>query len=166
LGFPFNISATAETSDFKFGIQLEFAKAHRKITPEEKWAWTSTRDLPEFGFPSILLRWVKLAIYNSACSWVSLRRIIKSNEKVGVTVGWGAPQYLGVIFNISVITEASDFKFGIQLGFAKSNYKTTPKDKSGHGPPEKFRKNGVPLLHFCNDETSDFKSGTQLECAN
>jgi len=35
-GFPFNISATAEASDFKFGTQLGFAKAHHKITPREK----------------------------------------------------------------------------------------------------------------------------------
>jgi len=34
-GFPFNISATAEASDFKFGMQLGFAKAHRKITREK-----------------------------------------------------------------------------------------------------------------------------------
>ena len=33
---PFNISATAEASDFKFGTQLEFAKAHHKITPRGK----------------------------------------------------------------------------------------------------------------------------------
>ena len=32
LGFPFNISARAEASDFKFGTQLGFAKAHHKIT--------------------------------------------------------------------------------------------------------------------------------------
>ena len=38
--FPFNITASAEVSDFTFGIQLGFAKAHRKITPvEKKWAW-------------------------------------------------------------------------------------------------------------------------------
>jgi len=35
-GFPFNISATAEASDFKFGTQLGFAKSHHKITPREK----------------------------------------------------------------------------------------------------------------------------------
>jgi len=35
-GFPFNISATAEASDFKFGTQLVFAKAHQKITPRGK----------------------------------------------------------------------------------------------------------------------------------
>jgi len=32
-GFPFNISATAEDSDLKFGTQLRFVKAHHKITP-------------------------------------------------------------------------------------------------------------------------------------
>jgi len=40
--FPFNISATAEASDFKFGKQLRFAKAHHKITPRGKsvgWSW-------------------------------------------------------------------------------------------------------------------------------
>jgi len=36
LEFPFNISATAEASDFKFGMQLGFAKGHHKITPREK----------------------------------------------------------------------------------------------------------------------------------
>ena len=35
-GFPFNISATAEASDLKFGIQRGFVKAHHKITPKEK----------------------------------------------------------------------------------------------------------------------------------
>jgi len=32
------------------------------------------------------------------------------------------------------MAEASDFKFGTELGFIKSNYKTTPKDKSGEIP--------------------------------
>jgi len=36
LRFPFNISSTAEASDFKFGMQLWFAKAHHKITPRVK----------------------------------------------------------------------------------------------------------------------------------
>jgi len=33
LGFPYNISVTSEASDFKFGTQLGFAKAHHN--PEE-----------------------------------------------------------------------------------------------------------------------------------
>ena len=36
LGFPFNISATAKASDFKFGIQLGFGKGHHKIRPRRK----------------------------------------------------------------------------------------------------------------------------------
>jgi len=32
----FNDSGTAEASDFKFGTQLGFAKAHHKITPRGK----------------------------------------------------------------------------------------------------------------------------------
>jgi len=35
-GFPFNISATAEASDFKFGTQLGFAKAYHKIPRRRK----------------------------------------------------------------------------------------------------------------------------------
>jgi len=34
---------------------------------------------------------------------------------------------------ISVIDEASDFKFGTQLGFAKAHHKITPRGKSGVG---------------------------------
>jgi len=36
LGFPYNIFATARASDFKFGRQLGFAKAHHKITRRRK----------------------------------------------------------------------------------------------------------------------------------
>ena len=52
-GFPFNISATAEASDFKFGTQPGFAKAHHKITPRwKKWVWPWARGNPQnLGFP-------------------------------------------------------------------------------------------------------------------
>ena len=35
-GFPFNISATGEAIDFKFGTQLGFCKAHHELHPEER----------------------------------------------------------------------------------------------------------------------------------
>jgi len=38
-GDPFNLSATAEANDFKFGMQPGFAKDITKSHPEEKWAW-------------------------------------------------------------------------------------------------------------------------------
>jgi len=36
VGFPFNIFATTEDRDFKFGMPLGFAKGHHKITLREK----------------------------------------------------------------------------------------------------------------------------------
>jgi len=36
LEFLFNISATAEASDFKFSMQLGLAKNHYKITPRRE----------------------------------------------------------------------------------------------------------------------------------
>jgi len=36
LGFPYNISEMAGASDFKFGKQLGFVKAHHKTTPRGK----------------------------------------------------------------------------------------------------------------------------------
>jgi len=39
LRFPFNIYTITETSDLKFGTQLGFAKAYRKMAPREKSAW-------------------------------------------------------------------------------------------------------------------------------
>jgi len=52
LGFPFNISATADTSDLKFGMQLGFAKAHNKITPRGKVGLALGKgSIPKFGVP-------------------------------------------------------------------------------------------------------------------
>jgi len=53
MGFRFNISATAKASDFKFGTQLGFAKAHDKNYTQRK----SGRGL---GYGSFLKVWVPL----------------------------------------------------------------------------------------------------------
>jgi len=50
--FPFNIFATAETSDFKFGMQFGFTKTHHKITPKEKNGPDPGLGAPQnWGFP-------------------------------------------------------------------------------------------------------------------
>ena len=59
MGGAFNIYAMAEASDFKFGRQLGFAKAHHKITPGGKWAWPWDR-----GAPKIV--WFHFNIYTMA----------------------------------------------------------------------------------------------------
>jgi len=41
------------------------------------------------------------------------------------------PEIWGFLFNIFPKAEASDFKFGTQLGFAKAHHETTPKGKVG-----------------------------------
>ena len=75
----------------------------------------------------------------------------------------GAPQNFGVPFNISVFAEAS--KFGIELGFAKSNCKTTFKDKCGPGI-----RLGASEIYFFNiyamAENSDFQFSAHLWFAN
>jgi len=60
--------------------------------------------------------------------------------------------------------EASDFKFGIQLGFAKAHHKITPIGKSVHG----LGLGELPKIlwfHFniyTMAEARDFEFGTQL----
>jgi len=66
LEFPCNISAMAETSDFKFGAQLGFAKSHHQIARRRKAGLGSGLvELPKiWGSPSIFTQWLKLATSN------------------------------------------------------------------------------------------------------
>jgi len=50
-GLPFNISATAEASDFKFGTQLRYAKAHHQITRGRKGVAWARGALQNLGVP-------------------------------------------------------------------------------------------------------------------
>ena len=59
--------------------------------------------------------------------------------------------------------EASDFKFGNQLGFAKSHYLIQPEEKvCGLGPGELPEIWGFLFNINATAEASDFKFGTQL----
>jgi len=65
------------------------------------------------------------------------------------------------------MAEASEFKFCIELRFAKSNYKITPKDKSGRGfRLGSFKNWGFSFNIYAMAENSDFKFGAQLWFAN
>jgi len=67
-------------------------------------------------------------------------------------------------FNISATAEASDFKFGLQLGFAKAHHKITPRGKNRRGPGlgELPKMLGFLFNISATAEASDFKFGMQL----
>jgi len=79
----FNISATAETSDFKFGTQLGFAKIHHKITPREKrkGGLGLGELLNMLAFSIIFLQRLEPATSDLACGWSLPRPTIKSHTK-------------------------------------------------------------------------------------
>jgi len=91
LEFPFNIFATAEASDFKFGMVFEISKAHHKITPRGKSGRGSgLGELPKiWGSSLIFLQRLKLATSKLAGRWALPRPITKSHRKenVGVVMG-------------------------------------------------------------------------------
>jgi len=62
------------------------------------------------------------------------------------------------------MAEARDFKFGIQLGFAKTHHKITTKGKSGHslGQGELPKNLGFHFNVYTMAEARNFKVGAQL----
>jgi len=82
-GFPFNIFATAEASDFKSGTQLGLVKAHHKIIPRGKsGSGYELGELPKImGSPVIFLQLLGLATSNLVRRWGLPRPIIKSHAE-------------------------------------------------------------------------------------
>jgi len=54
---------------------------------------------------------------------------LHTEEKVGVAWARGPPQNFVFFYDISATAEASDFKFGALLGFAKRHHKITRRQK-------------------------------------
>jgi len=71
---------------------------------------------------------MKSATSNLASSWRLPRPVIKSyTEEKKAWPGLGElPKVYRLPFNISSTAEATNFKFGTQLGFAKAHHKVTP----------------------------------------
>jgi len=67
-----------------------------------------------------------------------LRRLITKITPIGKSEGGLGLGELLKIFgypcNISATAGAIDFKFGMQMGFAKAHHEITRKRKAGHGP--------------------------------
>ena len=75
----------------------------------------------------------------------------------------GASKNLGPL-RISATVEASNFKFGTQIGFGTSLPKNNVSDHNwrGSGPEEQPRKIWDPLRIFATVNVSSFKFGTQI----
>ena len=107
----------AEASEFIFGMQLGFAKAHHKITPRGK----SGRG-PGLGeLPKILESPFNISataeasefIFGTRLKFAKAHHQITPGGKNGRGPGLGElPKILEFPFNIFATAEASDFKFG------------------------------------------------------
>jgi len=103
----------AKASDFKFGKQLGFAKAHHKITPrEKKWEWPWAR-----GAPKILLfhfniyTMAKAIDFKFGTQFGFAKAHYKKKPHLEEKWAWPlvreAPIYLGFPFNISATATLS-----------------------------------------------------------
>ena len=81
MGVPLNISVMAEASEFKFGVELGFAKSNYKITPKDKSVRGFRGASKIWGFPLIFMQWLKITISNLVLSFgLPIRPIIKSHK--------------------------------------------------------------------------------------
>jgi len=81
----------AETSDFKFGVQLAFAKSHRKIPPRRKEGrGPKLGELPNiWGFPLIFVQWLKVLTSNLVHRVVANLAHHKITQMTKVGLGYG-----------------------------------------------------------------------------
>jgi len=136
-GFPFNISATAEVSDFKFGEQLGFAKAHHKITPRGKSkGGLGLGELPKIlGLPFIFATaGASDFTFGAQLGFAKAYHKITRRKKGGRNPGlkelyniWGSPS----IFTQWLKLATSDLVHS--LGLPRPIITITPIEKSGHG---------------------------------
>ena len=94
---------------------------------------------------SVSIIFIRTSIYSDCVSFsyrpvqntlisVWIAQIYHSSTTVyGVSTHFNVLIPTGFFINISATAEASDFKFGTQLGFATAHHKITPRVKSGRG---------------------------------
>jgi len=128
----FNISTTAEASDFKFGAQLGFAKQHHNIARSKKGAWPWTK---RFSFNIYTMTEASDFKFGTQLGYAKAHHKITPKEKSGCGFGLGELlDILEFLYNISVTAESSNFKIGILLGFAEAHHKIPHGRTSRRGP--------------------------------
>jgi len=133
------ISVVHEASDFKFGISWGLPSPIVKSRQKKKWVWPwASRVSQNFGGSLLIfLQRLKLATSNLEYSLGLLRPIIKRISGCGLGLG-ELPKILGLPYNIPANAEASERKFGVQLGFVKNYHKIIRRRKMGRGPGLRF----------------------------
>jgi len=108
---------------------------------------------------------MKIVASNSVCNFILPRPIVISHQRKNRRgTGPGElPKIRGSLFIISGTAKASNFKFGMQLGFAESHLKTYPQEKGGVVLGQALPNIWGFLYYFCN--AHDFKFGVHLEFA-
>jgi len=145
-----------------------FSKSHHKIARRRKVGVAVVKDSSRnfCGFPLMFLQHLRLATSNLVCRLDLPRPIIKSLPEDKWARPWarGAFQNLGFYFNISAMTEGSDFKIGRLVGFAKAHHKIRPRKKRRRGSRlgELPKIWGYPFNIYAMVESIDFKFGTQI----
>jgi len=91
LEFPYNISATAGASDFKFGNQLGFVKSHNKINRRRKGSHgPGLGELPNiWGFPVNIYTIAEASDFKfgTQLGFAKAYHKITPRKKVGVAFG-------------------------------------------------------------------------------
>ena len=129
----------AEATDFKFGTQFGFGKAHHKITLIGKIGHSlGLQELPKnvwFHFNIYTMAEASDFKFGTQFGFAKAHHIITPRGKSVGGLGLGElHKILGFPYNIFATAVSSDFKFGAQLGFAKAHHKIIRRRKGGHGP--------------------------------
>ena len=133
--------------------------------PEENCGWPWARGARQnLGFLNNIstTQQLELATSNLVHNLGLTRPIIKlhTEEEMGWSWARGAPQNFGFPCNIFATAGVSDFRFGAQLGFAKTYHKITCRRKGGLHEVLKIW--WFPFNIYTMAEASVFKFGTQL----
>ena len=120
---PLLISATVEASNFKFGTQLGFGTSLAKNNIyDQTWRGSWPGDIQKNGTPYLFLQPLKLATSNLVRKLGLGLAYQKTTFKTKIGGVWakGASKKMWDPLRIFATVEASNFKFGTQLGFGTS----------------------------------------------
>ena len=161
------ISATVEASNFKFSTELGFGTSLPKNNDlDQNWRGFGLGEHPKkFGTPTYFCNRSsqQLQIWYTNWVWDQLTKKRRLVPKLAGVVARGASKKNWDPLYIFATVEASNFKFGTQIGFGTSLPKNDVQDQNQRGSGlGQHIKNWDPLRISATVEDSNFKFGTQI----